>query len=34
MMSEGQPYKCNVCGKIFPSGQYLDYLNHKRSHNE
>lgn len=32
MMNADPPYKCEKCGRIFDSGKYLDFLNHKRSH--
>ena len=32
MIMSASPYRCEDCGKEFPPGQYLDYLNHKRKH--
>lgn len=33
MSEEGVPYKCEKCNKIFPAGQYLDFLKHKKEFN-
>lgn len=33
MSTEGTPYKCPICGKLFMPGQYLNYLKHKKEAN-
>lgn len=30
MSMSDTPYRCEDCGKEFSSGQYLDYLHHKK----